>query len=407
MLLNLDRAREIMDRLGFDGLVAQLPVNVYYLSDYWGLLMNAQRFDAAYFAILPRAESAPATLVLPSFELRRLVSEGGTWMPGIIGFTSVDEEAPSATGHGKPYLGWPVRDGSELGDRERAWLELTAQQRDRVAPDAITAMIRALDAAGLTDGRLATDDPRLGEWLSAQGYVATVRCDPNVFNEIRLVKTETELALMRRAAEINERSLRAAATAAREGAEWPDIERVYFMSMAAQDGRGSYFICGAGGLPSGRVRRGEPMMLDALGTYRQYHGDFGRCVIVGEPGPELERRHGALCAGWQAVLERLRPGATYRELAQTAVETVRKAGFPEFVYATPHALGLEHTDDPKPPGAQPGAQADTVLEANMVLNVDMPYTEIGWGSVHIEDTVRITTTGFETLTTQDLSIIRI
>ena len=80
---------------------------------------------------------------------------------------------------------------------------------------------------------------------------------------------------------------------------------------------------------------------------------------------------------------------------------------PELVYATPHSVGLEHTDDPKSVGGQQGQAADTVLEKNMVLNVDMPFTEIGWGSVHLEDTVRITADGFETLTSGDLEIIEV
>ena len=41
----------------------------------------------------------------------------------------------------------------------------------------------------------------------------------------------------------------------------------------------------------------------------------------------------------------------------------------------------------------------------MVLNIDMPFTEIGWGSVHIEDTVHITADGYEALTSSDLHII--
>jgi len=34
----------------------------------------------------------------------------------------------------------------------------------------------------------------------------------------------------------------------------------------------------------------------------------------------------------------------------------------------------------------------------------MPHTEIGWGSLHLEDTVRITADGFEALTSLDMSL---
>lgn len=405
MLLNLERAREVMDRYQLEGLIAQLPINVYYLSGYWGLLMNAQRFDGAYFALLPRAETVPAALILPGFELRRMVSEGGTWIPNVIAYTAPDTQAAKGDVRGRAYVGWPVVPGAALTMREQAWLSVTRQHRDKVAADALAALWQAVRDAGLAGGHLGTDEPRLAGWLAQFGASATTVADANLFNEIRLVKTPAELELMRTAARINEHALRSAAGALREGAEWHEIERVYFTSMASQGGRGSYFICGLGGLPGGHVRRGEPMMLDALGTYRQYHGDFGRCAVVGDPPASMVRRHAALCAGWQAVLEALRPGVRYSDLAGIAVRAIRRSGFAEFVYATPHALGLEHTDDPKPPCAPPGSQPDAVLEPDMVLNVDMPFTEIGWGSVHVEDTVRITTSGFEPLTTQDLAII--
>jgi Xaa-Pro aminopeptidase len=69
-----------------------------------------------------------------------------------------------------------------------------------------------------------------------------------------------------------------------------------------------------------------------------------------------------------------------------------------------HSLGLEHTDDVKPFGVQPQSKPDQVLQPNMVVNIDMPHTEVGWGSIHMEDTVRITTYGYERLSKTDLRI---
>ena len=406
-LVNLERAREVMAARNVDALVAAVPINVYYLSGYWGLLMSAERFDAAFFAVLSAADDQPASLVLPSMELRRLITSGGTWMPETFIYSSPDGEFDQVAVEGLPYGGWPVRKGAELTVLEKEWIAATEGQVGRVSGNAIGALARAIQAAGLESARLVTDDARVGPWLAQAGLgKLDCRTDAGLFSSIRAVKTAPELEIMRKAATINEHALRIAAAAFEDGAEWSEIENTYMTAMAAEGGRGSYVICGAGGPPSGRIRANEPMFLDALGTFEQYHGDFGRCVVVGEPNELMKQRHAALLAGWDSVQPLLKPGTRYSELADTAVDTIRRNGFPEFVYATPHSLGLEHTDDPKPAGSQQGMTADVVLEAGMVLNIDMPFTEIGWGSVHIEDTVHITAHGFEALTSSDFDIIR-
>jgi Xaa-Pro aminopeptidase len=403
-LVNLPRARALLGRAGADALVAQLPINVYYLTGDWGFLASTERFDAANFAVLPRRDDQPASYVLPSLELRRLASEGGVWMPSLHSYTSpLDEDAPTEAG--RPYAGWPVRTGAQLTDRERAWVEIVTRHRDRVAASALHALARAAREADLDGAHLITDDPRVGGWLEQHGVrPASVRYNVSFFNEIRKIKTAPEIELMRVAARTNEQALLAAGDSLRDGAEWSEIEAVYMTEMARRGARGVYCICGVGGLPAGRVRRGEPVLLDALGQYRHYHGDFGRSAVLGEPSEEHQLRFRALRSGWEAIRPLLRPGTRYSELERVAIETVRSNGFPEFRYVTPHGLGLEHTDDPKPVGAQPGTKPDQVLEPGMVINVDMPYTEIGWGSLHLEDTVHITPDGHELLTTAGLDL---
>ena len=41
----------------------------------------------------------------------------------------------------------------------------------------------------------------------------------------------------------------------------------------------------------------------------------------------------------------------------------------------------------------------------MVINIDMPFTEIGWGSVHMEDTILITDKGYERLSISDFELL--
>ncbi len=405
-LLNLPRAREIMTAEGVDGIVAALPHNVVYLSGYRGLLMDAAHFDAAFFAVLPRRDELPAALVLPSMELRRLESQGGTWMDEVFIFSSPPADDQAALRDGKPYTGWPIAENRALSGLEQRGVAATRAQQGRVAANGRGALVRAVEAAGLDAATIVADDARVADWL-AQAGAGRVRCrtDANLLRRIRQVKTAPEIDLLRQASAINEAAARTAMRAFHDGADWRDIEIVFATELARHGARASYLMCGAGGPRHGSIRAGEPMFVDALSTFQHYHGDFGRCVVLGEPDELMRQRHRALCAGFAAIQPLLKPGTRFDELAAATVAAVQAHGLPEFVYATPHNVGLEHTDDPRPLGGQQGMTPDVILEPGMVFNIDMPFTEIGWGSVHIEDTVLVTADGYELLTSDDLDIV--
>lgn len=401
MLLNLPRARDILGREGLAGFIAGRATNYYYLTDYWGAFTTPVGYEGSYFAVLPRRDDAPAGLVLPALEIRRLETKGGTWMPNVVPYSAPDPAAdpfPDGTARGVDYRGWPVAPGATLTPLEQRWLGITARLGGRMSADARQALARAVRAAGLEHASVAVDDARIPGWLADAG-LAGIRCRvaPELFNETRMVKTPAEIDHLRTAARTNEVALLAAAAALREGATWHELENVYLASMAGQGARGVYLMCGVGELPAGHVRRGEPVMFDALGQFAHYHGDFGRCAVVGEPSAEHHRRHRAICTGWEVAREILRPGLRYSEVSRRVGDAVRAAGIPGFRDPIVHGLGLEHTDDPKPPCVQPQDKPDQVLAADMVINVDLPHIEIGWGSVHTEDTVRITATGCERL----------
>jgi Xaa-Pro aminopeptidase len=383
-----------------------LPINVYYLSNYWGLFNTAGGYDAAYFAVLPRDDGKPAGLIVPALELRRIETKG-TWVTNIFGHSSPGATGtlPDGTPKGLDYRGWPTRKDADLGELELRWTEIVERLGDQMSPDAFWAVARAVKAAGLEKTRIATDDPRLAGWLAACG-LKNMQCEYRVdlFNEIRLVKAPDEISLMRTAALYNETALLTAADAMTDGITWHELENIYMIEMSQQGGRGVYLNCGVGELPHRQIRRGEPVMFDALGRFEHYHGDFGRCAVLGEPSAEHRQRHQYICTGWNVAQEYLKPGVRYSELSAAVGQTVRREGFKNFRDPVVHSLGLEHTDDPKAPGVQPQDKPDQILAKGMVVNVDMPHTEIGWGSVHMEDTVIITDDGCERLSTADFSL---
>lgn len=411
MLLNEPRAYEVMDKYGLDGLLATSQINIYYLTDFWGALMRMRRSFFNY-AVLPRDENAPAALVTSGVELNRLV-EMPTWVPNVVAYTvpASPESRDYDTATEEPVAGepfaWPVREGSNLGSKERQWQAMSAAYAEKTLATPSYALRQALDDAGLASGVIGTDDPRPIDWMNSLGRPKLKAVEAtNIFREIRMVKSAPELAIMREAARINEDAINAGIRALHAGATWAEIEVAYGMEMARQGGRSVYVTAGTGGMSAQRAPAGEPIMFDALGEYRHYHGDIGRTAFIGEPSAEVVSRNRAMSVGWQTAFETIKPGVTGRQMTERVIAAIERAGFGGFLIATPHSVGLEHTDHPIPFGLElPGSRGDLVFEENMVLNVDLPYHELGFGGMHLEDMVRVTHDGCEPLTSMETDLI--
>jgi len=413
MLLNRDRAYAVMDKHRLRGLLAKENINIYYLSEYWESMTDGG-WPFLDYAVLPRDEHSEASLILPTIKLDRL-SEMPTWMSNIVTFSdysgrevgqanrrAANDEPPAA-----PWSGWRVRPGARLTPVEQGWLDRSTAHADRLAATPAWALRRALKQTGLDRGRIGTDDPRVLQWMKEMGLDDIEIVDAtNIFREIRMVKTPDEIALMRAAAQINEVATMAAAWALYDGARWEEIENVFHTEHARRGGRNGHIVGNLGGFRHGCVTRGVPMFVDAIGEYRHYFGDFGRSVVVGEPDAELVRRAKAMQAGWDVACRLLKPGTRRSHLIAETITAVQKAGLPEFFYVSPHSIGLEHTDSPLPYGREiHGEQSDYVFEENMIINIDMPFSEWGWGSMHLEDTLLVTHNGFEPLTSMQNELV--
>lgn len=414
MLLNKPRAYEVMDRHGLDGLIAVNPINVYYLTDFWGALMRMRRTFYNY-AVLPRDETAPAALIGSAVETQRLhYSPGLTWVPNVCGYVhpiyrdrrdfDPDVEDPEAVIEG---MKWPINHAG-LSPEEEGYVRSIESQKGRYSVNALYALKRALNDAGLSKAVVGSDDPRVGPWLNEIGLPdLKMREATSIFREIRMVKSERELDLLRAASVMNEAAMDAVIGQLHVGQPRVDLEIIFNTEIAKRGGRGLYLNTGQRGKANniGTVVEGESITFDALCEFKNYHGDLGRVAICGEPRPDLVKRMKAVELGCEIAYSMIRPGISGREVTEAVLDGVRKAGFEGFFFATPHSIGLEHSDQPLPIGPEfPGAQGEFVYLENMVFSIDMPYLEIGWGNLHVEDAVRVTSTGVEMLTSGDVSL---
>jgi Xaa-Pro aminopeptidase len=367
------------------------------------------------YALLPRDETAPAALIVTGVEhLRFFHRPDSTWMPSIQSYVhpiyqdrrdfDPDVEDPEHVQYG---MKWPIRHDS-LSPRDKDYLEYQEQNRGNASVNALYALKKALVAAGLDGAKVGSDDPRVGPWLNEIGLPHLQVSDATtVFRDIRMVKSPAEIAIMRDVGRINEEALEITIASLEAGMPRDQLEIVYNVELAKRGARGIYLATGQAGTNQnlGQVVEHESITFDGLCDYKNYLGDLGRIAVVGEPRPELIRRARALEVGCQRVLDVVKPGITGAEVSAAVIDAVRSAGFEGFFFATPHSIGLEHSDHKIPIGPTlPGGNGEFLFEEGMIFSLDMPYYEIGWGNLHVEDQILVTADGVDPLTSCDVSL---
>jgi Xaa-Pro aminopeptidase len=107
--------------------------------------------------------------------------------------------------------------------------------------------------------------------------------------------------------------------------------------------------------------------------------------------------------GQDAALRAVAPGVKASAVFETALTAARAAGLPDYRRQhVGHGIGLEVNEPPiiTPAAAQP-------IEAGMVLDVELAYYELGFGGVHVEDTIVVTERGHDRLTRMSRDLVRI
>ncbi|MDX2222479.1 MAG: M24 family metallopeptidase [Rhodospirillaceae bacterium] len=412
-LVNVPRAREVMEREGVDGIVALNPVNVFYLGNYFSYELQKLRAISS-FAVMPRDPAAPTVLVVSGSDLLFLAN-GEREYPEIVPYSfPADLDAYIAKGD---FTQEPAAAPMRLArsddpprPREPAWIDYGAKVGTRAAATPEWALVKALKMAGLSKGRVAVDDWRIAGILSALGQTG-VTCVPgdNTFRKIRSVKSEVEIGHMRAIARINQDACLAMLAQVKAGTTKDEIDQLFMVEAAKRGAKAMWIATGTtGGLAHGKVVEGEPMMVDAVCQRNYYHGDFGRTVVLGEPSKELKARMVALKAGWDTAREKVRPGMKYSEVRKVVGEAIQKAytGGSDVRFGVgPHTVGLQHTDQPYRDGLPFVVSDDLTLEPGMTLTIDLPTVQLGFGSIHCEDLIVVTKDGIEPLATADGPLI--
>ena len=134
-----------------------------------------------------------------------------------------------------------------------------------------------------------------------------------------------------------------------------------------------------------------------------YCSDMTRTLHIGRPPTEARRVYQAVDEAQQAALEAVKPGTTAGELDRTGRKLLHKLHLDRFfTHSTGHGVGLEIHEAPRIAAGQ-----HEPLRPGMVITIEPGVYLPGEGGVRIEDTVVVTETGCEILTScpKDLIVL--
>jgi len=380
-----ERVAQAMDDAGIQALIAITAPNIQYLTGY--------RRGGDSIAVLCREDLSHPDLIVSSTNMDYCLEDPCESL-GIHTFGF----------YARNFAEGVVLDQSEQLIQRLHYDSETTKSRWELAAD-------LLQTSQLSSGWVGVDG-------TADAVAPLIKLLPNVhvnstpdfFRHLRMIKTGEEVQRLGEAARITEHAILASAQSAVLGTTQRQLARIYSLTIIAANasvrsdnssiGRGSAL----GNLNSPRdvVEVGSILRYDVGAHYEGYASDLARCFVFKQIGEKERRIYEALLAGLEKELELICPGISACEVFEATVAEVRRAGMAGFErHHVGHGIGIAGAGY-EPPLLGPADR--TPLEPGMVLCVEVPYVEVGYGGLQVEDMLEITPNGYRLLSHADRSL---
>lgn len=224
-----------------------------------------------------------------------------------------------------------------------------------------------------------------------------------IVEKIREVKSEEEIAIIRKAVEITEKAYDYILGFVKVGVTEIEIanELDFYMRNLGATGVSFDTIVASGfrsAMPHGvasnkKIEKGDMVTIDFGCLYNGYVSDMTRTFAVGDPGEEMKKIYEIVYRANKKVTEAAKAGVTGAELDAIARDYITEQGYGEqFGHTTGHGIGLEVHEGP----SISYRNEEPLVENNIITNEPGIYIP-GLGGVRIEDDLVIKEDGNENL----------
>jgi Xaa-Pro dipeptidase len=318
-----------------------------------------------------------------------------------------------------PVAGEPIhltRGTEETNAKMRSWIDRTDSYMDHEDPVALFA--ETLRADGFARSRVGVE--KISWFLTVADYEqlraslpdAEIQDGSMLVEACRLIKSEAEIAYLRRAARAAEEGMTAALGTIRPGVTEDNVAADV---QRAVTNAGSEYpslpVFVASGVRSSlahatwagrRLEPGDPVMIEISGCVKRYSAALMRTASVGTPPERLQAMTDVSCRALEAMLAAIRPGRPLGEVWEVWAKAVDAGGFQGRFKRTGYSIGVNFPPDWGEGYILSFKRGETrPLRPNMTFHIPSIVKIFGFADAGTSETVRVTETGCELLTRFD------
>ncbi len=226
----------------------------------------------------------------------------------------------------------------------------------------------------------------------------------NVIEKIREIKTDWELAMLKKSQRINELVLDEVLNYLKEGRTEAEVE--WFIIKAQRDlgaedssfdpivAFGSHSSIPHHQNTNRKLKKGHVVLIDMGVKYKSYCSDMTRTFFTAKPSAKEAEVYQTVLDAQNVAIAELKHGTTVKKVVEAAMKPIKENGYEKnFQHALGHGVGLDIHELPSL-----GVEEPYKLKANMITTIEPGiYLPKNFG-VRIEDMLIISRTGAQNIT---------
>jgi len=276
---------------------------------------------------------------------------------------------------------------------------------DQFSQMAADVLADALIEAGVDAGRIAIEL----DFMPAEDLIRLTERLPkarfeharDIYFKTRMIKTDSEIATLRKVAALTERVIGEAIDAIRPGVTEAQIGAGIMGAMLEGGCQAVKYQVGSG-IRSGitncsvsqkPIERGDIIRVEILGDMDNYRSNVTRTAILGTPDKEQRDIWRTLIGARDQCEAMLKPGTAVADLYRTYATACRADGIEPTLKFLGHGIGQTIHEEPYLAEAR-----DIVLQVNIMHTMEPLYMIPGRMGFHVEDMYLITDRAHEKIT---------